>query len=358
MTILKRMLMSAFLPVLGTTTAFFALILLLVDLQPKVQSFVVHGVSAAQILSIAGLYIPTAIRYAVPIGLLFSITYTLGTIHARNELIAILGSGMGLRNFMSPLLLTGLIACPALLLFDEVIGTPALRSYNERYGEAVGRSLSLSNSNVTAINDGGQVVYRAEYYSDRDLVLRGLVIVEREADGRLASRVDAARAEWVVDRWMLYDVRRYRWNQTGGFLIQERFSKLIDNRMDGPDVFRDEAREVETMTIREGLAWVRTLRIAGLPYRSARTDVYSKVGYAITPLVVSVIVTAIGGLLRRNVLLARMLIALGGVAGYLILQMVAHILAKSAVISPILGVSLSALVSLVLGTALLQRVRT
>ena len=112
------------------------------------------------------------------------------------------------------------------------------------------------------------------------------------------------------------------------------------------------------MTIREGLAWVRTLRLAGLPYRSARTDVYSKIGYTITPLVVSVIATAVGGLLRRNVLLARMLIALGGVAGYLILQMVAHILAKSDVISPILGVSLSAVVFLVLGATLLQRVRT
>ena len=358
MNILQRMLMSAFLPVFTVATVAFGLILLLIDLQPKVQIFAAHGVSAGQILGIAGLYAPTAIRYAAPIALMFAITYTLGTIQARNELIAVLGAGMGLRTFMSPLLLAGLIACPAILLFDEVVGAPALSAYNERYREAVGQPLSLSISNVTVIDASGQRVYRAEYYNDRDLTLRGLIVVERGADGRLSSRTDAARAEWMGDHWLLYDVRRYRWDQTGDHLIQERFAELADDLIDSPDTFRDESREVEDMTIREGLAWVRMLRRAGLPYRSAQTDVYSKAGFAITPLVVSVISAAVGSLLRRNVLLARMLVALGGSAGYLVLQMVAHILAKSGIIPPLVGAFLSAIVFLLLGVTLLQRART
>jgi lipopolysaccharide export LptBFGC system permease protein LptF len=75
-------------------------------------------------------------------------------------------------------------------------------------------------------------------------------------------------------------------------------------------------------------------------------------------LVVSVIAAAVGGMLRRNVLLTSMLIALIGSVGYFVLQMVAHILAKNDVISPLLGASLSALVFLVLGGALLRRART
>ncbi len=358
MSILQRMLVRAFLPVFAVAAAFFVLILLLVDLYPKLSSFAANEVSIGQVFGIAGLYAPTAVRYAVPIGLLFAITYTLGTIQARNELIAVLGAGVGLRSFMSPLLLVGLIASPALLAFDEAVGTPALRAYNERYRAAIDQPLYLSNSDVTVMDDGGRRVYRADYYNDREGALRGLIVVERTRDGRLASRIDAARAEWMDDRWVLYDVRHYRWDETGERLIQEDFAELADHGIPGPDTFREESRDVADMTMREALAWVRTLRRAGLPYRSAQTDLYAKAGFALTPLVVSVIAAAVGGMLRRNVLLTSMLIALIGSVGYFVLQMVAHILAKNDVISPLLGASLSALVFLVLGGALLRRART
>lgn len=358
MTILQRMLVGAFLPVFAAAAAFFVLILLLVDLYPKLSSFAANDVSVVEIAGIAALYAPTAARFAVPIGLLFAITYTLGTIHARNELIAVLGAGVGLRSFMSPLLLVGLIASPALLAFDESVGTPALRAYNERYRAAVGQPLYLSNTDVTVMDGGGQRVYRADYYNDRDGALRGLVIVERTADGNLASRVDAARAEWRGDRWMLHDVRRYQWDATGERLIRESFAELADDRVPGPETFRQESRDVTDMSLREGWEWVQTLRRAGLPYRSAQTDLYAKAGFAMTPFVVSVIAAAVGGMLRRNVLLASMLIALIGSVGYFVLQMVARILARTDVISPLLGASLSAMVFLVLGAALLRRART
>ena len=358
MNILQRMLVRAFLPIFAVAAAFFVLILLLVELYPKLSSFASNELSAVQIAGIAALYAPTAARYAVPIGLLFAITYTLGTIQARNELIAVLGAGVGLRSFMSPLLLIGLIVSPALLAFDEGVGTPALRAYHERYRAAVGQPLYLSNADVTVMDGGGQRVYRADYYNDREGTMRGLMVVERTADGRLASRTDAARAEWLDDRWMLYDVRRYRWDAAGERLGQESFAELADLHVPGPQTFRTESRDVADMTLREGWAWVRTLRSAGLPYRSAQTDVYAKAGFAVTPFVVSVIAAAVGGMLRRNVLLASMLIALIGSVGYFVLQMVARILAKSDVLSPLLGASLSAMVFLALGAALLQRART
>ena len=358
MNILQRMLVRAFLPVFAVAAAFFVLILLLVDLYPKLSAFAANEVSMAQIAAIAALYAPTAARFAVPIGLLFAITYTLGTIQARNELIAVLGAGVGLRSFMSPLLLVGLIASPGLLAFDEGIGTPALRAYNERYRAAVGHPLFLNNTDVTVMDGGGRRVYRADYYNDREGALRGLTVVERTADGRLVSRTDAARAEWMDDRWMLYDVRHYRWDTAGERLIQESIAESSDHYAPGPDTFRQESRDVADMTLREGWAWVQTLRRAGLPYRSAQTDLYAKAGFAVTPFVVSVIAAAVGGMLRRNVLLASMLIALIGSVGYFVLQMVAHILAKTDVIPPLLGASLSAMVFLVLGAVLLWRART
>lgn len=358
MNILSRMLIRAVLPVFAAAAALFVMILLLVDLSAKLSSFTAYGVGIGRILRISWLYTPTAVRYAVPIALLFAITYTIGTIHARNELIAVLGAGVGLRRFISPLLLVGVIACPALLLFDEWVGVPALRTYHREYQAAVDRPVSLSNSDITVMDAGGRRVYRADYYDDREGTLNGLVVIERTADGRFVGRTDAVRAEWTAGRWVLYDVRRYRWDAGGQRLIRDDAAELTDERIAAPEAFREESREVAEMTLRDGLAWVETLRRTGRPYRSAQTDVYAKAGFAATPLVVSVIAAAVGGVLRRNVLLASMLIALGASVGYFVVQMVAHILAKSAVIPPLLGASLSAMIFLALGSALLRRART
>ena len=358
MSILQRMLLRAFLPVFAVATAFFALILQLVDLFPNLWRFTTNEVGIGQIARIAWLYVPTTLRYAMPIALLFAISYTLGMLYARNELIAVLGAGVSLRRFISPLLAVGLIACPALLLFDEEVGTWTLRAKNELFREALNQRVSLSNADVTVRSAGAGRVFRAEYYNDRDRTLSGLLVIDRSADGSLLSRTDAASAEWRGDRWVLSDVRRYRWDAAADRMAQEDLAELAIDGIDGPDTFRKESRDVAEMTLREGLVWVGTLRSAGLPYRAAQTDVYGKAAFAVTPLVVSLLASAAGGLLRRNVLLASMSIALGCSVGYFVVQMLAHILAKSGLMSPLLGASLAAIVFLLVGSALLQRART
>lgn len=358
MSILHRMLLQAFLPVFVVAIGFFALVLQLVDLFPNLWRFTTHGVGINQIMRIAWLYLPTTIRYAVPIALLFAITYTLGALYARNEMIAVLGIGMSLRRFVSPLFVVGLIAFPALLLFDEEVGTRALRSKNELFQSVVNQRISLSNADVTVMGASGGRVYRAEYYNDRDRSLSGLMVVDRTADGVLVSRIDAARASWRGDRWLLSDVRRYRLDHEVGRMVHEDFLELAIVGIDGPDTFRRESRDVSNMTLGEGFSWVKTLRNAGLPYRSAQTDLYSKAAFALTPIVVSLFASAAGGLLRRNVLLASMLISLGCAVGYFVVQMLSHILAKSGLISPLIGASAAVIIFLVLGLLLLQWART
>ena len=100
-------------------------------------------------------------------------------------------------------------------------------------------------------------MYRADYYNDREGALRGLTVVERTADGRLVSRTDAARAEWMDDRWMLYDVRHYRWDTAGERLIQESSAESSDHYAPGPDTFRQESRDVADMTLPRAV-WTST----------------------------------------------------------------------------------------------------
>lgn len=358
MRILTRMLLRAFLPVFVVAMGFFILILQLADLFPNMWRFTEHEVGIGRIIHLSWLYVPTTLRYGLPIALLFSITYTLGRLYAHNELIAILGIGVSLRRFISPLLVVGIVSCPALLLLEEEIGARTLRTKNELFREAVNQRMSFSNADVTVRSAAGDRVFRAEYYNDRDRTLSGLLVVDRSVNGDLLSRIDAAFAEWRVDRWVLSDVRRYLWDATAERMVQEDLFELAIRGTDGPDTFRRGALDVAEMTVREGLAWVQTLRSAGLSYRSAQTDVYGKMGFALTPLIVSLLAVAAGGLIRRNVLLASMLLALGCSVGYFVLNMVCHILAKSDLLSPLFGAFLAAMVFLLIGVTLLRRAHT
>ena len=358
MSSLHRMLLGGFFPVLILSIAFFSLILQLVDLFPHFWRFAIHNVGIDQIAQIAWLYVPTTIRFSLPIGLLFATTYTLGKLYTRNELIAVLGSGMSLRQFASPLLVIGFFACPLLLILDEEVGSRALRKKTELFQSVVKQRISLSNADVTVIGTDGNQVIHAEYYNDRERTLTGLMIMGRTEDGRFMSRIDAEQAVWIEDQWVLSGVRRYRWNPITNGMSQENILQLGLPGNNDPDTFRRGSRDVGNMSLREGFEWVKTLRKSGLPYRAVQTDIYGKAAFTVTPIVISLLAIAAGGLVKRNVLLGSMLIALGSTVSFFVVRMVFHILSKSDLIPPLFGASAAPIVFLIIGLVLLIRIRT
>ena len=108
------MILSSLLPVFAIAVLFFVLIIELADISPNLYRYLSSGVAPGVIARIALLYLPTCITYAVPIALLFSVAHTLGSCYARNELIAMFGSGVSLRRLVAPLILFGVLLSGAL----------------------------------------------------------------------------------------------------------------------------------------------------------------------------------------------------------------------------------------------------
>jgi len=82
---------------------FFILVLSLTDLLMNIWNYTSRAVPADQIAMIMLYYIPKTVWYAVPISMLFTTSYVLSDLSAKNELIAVFASGVSLFRFTAPI---------------------------------------------------------------------------------------------------------------------------------------------------------------------------------------------------------------------------------------------------------------
>jgi lipopolysaccharide export system permease protein len=354
---IHRMLLRSFLMLLAIALLFFVLLVEMFDLFSNLWRYMAQDTALPAILKIAWLYLPKCISYALAPALLFACSYALGLLYKNNELIAILGSGISLQRLLAPLLLLGLTLSAGSYWFEEAVVIDALRLKNQLYRSSVKLELPLSRTNVTVTSADGRIIYQADYYDDKKQSLNGVLILRRDEQGRFLERLDAERASWDGENWVLQNARRYSWD--GELLGEARLGQLDEGSLnEPPTTFRKSTRRVDEMGAEQARVFVTQLRRAGLPYREALTEYYRKYFVAFNPLIVLLIASGVGGRFRKNVLLLSLLVALLLSVVYYVGQMITLILAKNALIPPLAGASLSLLVFLAAGLVILRSART
>ncbi len=335
---LQRMVLKAFLPTFVLSIIFFVLLLQLVDIFAYIWRYINLGVPFLQIALVQWYYMPKCISFSLSPSLLFAVAFTLGTYYANNELIAVFGSGISLFRLVAPLLVFGIVVSIGSFFFEENFVIPTYTMKNTLSQDLLKQRQSLSNTDVTVLSEGGRLVYHAQYYNDAARVLRELIIVERDEDGRIVGRIDAEQAVWTGDGWELQDARIFSWVEDGEFLLEENQSRYTrPDIVENPDTFRKTVRNIGEMTSEEAALWVESLQKAGLPYREPLTEYYKRYSFAFTPLIVVFLSCAVGGRFKKNILLMSLLLSLVVSVLYYVSQMVSSLLAKSDILTPLLG---------------------
>lgn len=357
---LRGMLLRSFLPVFLIALVFFVLLLELIDQFGNLWRYASNGVGLGQIAVIALLYVPKCVSFALPIAFLFSISFTLGMLYTHNELVAVFGSGVSLTRFVRPFLVLGLLFSVGGFFLEDRLVIDTYRKKNEAYALAVKTVTTDSQMDVTIMSGDRRTVYRAQYYNDVKRELTGLLIVDRDAEGALERRVDAARAEWKDTRWVLHDCRVFRWDKESGTLSDERAGVIDDPRWSEPPLtFRKLTKKVEEMNRGDAEQYIATLRKAGVGVEGAQTDYYRKYSFACTPFVVAMIASSLGGAFKKNVLLMSLLSSLVISVVFYVFELVTALLAKgSLILTPFMGAWLPFLVFLFVGAFLFRMART
>nr|MDA3949816.1 LptF/LptG family permease [Spirochaeta sp.] len=312
------------------------------------------------------LFLPRAVTFSLPIAVLFAEAYAHGTLYSNNELIAVFGAGVPIWRFTAPLIIFGFILSIGLFFFQEYVVIDTFRQKNEQSRQMLNVSRSFSNTNVTIRSAGGQMIYSAEYYNDASEELSRILILERNQDGQFIERIDAERARWSEQDgiWHIENGTRYRLIDPDApvgeqEVISEPFTRLeVDRYTMPPQRFRRSGQTIDELRYDEAREWVFGLRDAGQAYRQPLTSYYSRFSFPLTPFIVVLLASGLGGRFRKNVLLMSLFVSLVASVVYYVTGMVAELLAGDAVLPPLVGAWLGVVLFTVGGIAILRTART
>ncbi|MFO7729391.1 MAG: LptF/LptG family permease [Spirochaetia bacterium] len=361
---LHFMLLRSFVPIFLISLLFFVLTLEMVDVFANLWRYLNNDASIKEILQVSLLYLPTSTIYALPPALLFAVSFTLGNLYARNELIAILGAGFSFVKLIVPLFVIGILLSLGYFLFHEALVIDTFARKNQLSRELLGQKVSYSNSDITVIGETNNNVYHADYYNDSAKTLSGLTVLQRGANSRFLSRIEAGWAEFELDSegegsWILHEVNEYKTTEAAEVVhtaherIDARFIEL------SPFHFQRKTKNVEELHYAEAREWIEALRKSGRSgYKAALTDYYKRFSFALTPFIVILISAAIGSRFKKNILLMSLMVSLILSVIYYVSDMILGLFAKQGIIEPVTGAWAAVLFFLAAGTILLKHAKT
>ncbi len=361
MRILTRFVLRHFLPIFLLALAFFVMIIQLVDLFGNLVRYLNLEIPLLQILRVQLLFLPRSISYALPIALLFAVAFTLGTFYSNNELIAVFGAGVPLYRFTAPIVALGILLSLGVFFFHEHLVIDTYRRKNELSRELLNITRTFSNTDITVRGPAGQVIYSAEYYNDTTQQLSRVTVVERDGEGVFQRRINASTGRWNGTNWVWENGTDYRVlnNSPREGITAEPFHRIDDDRFGlHPRSFRRVARDIDEMPLEEAREWVSALRNAGQPFRRPLTDYYNRFSFALTPFIVALLSSSMGGRFRKNILLMSLLVSLVVTVVYYVTGMITGLMAGNGLIPPIAGAWTGVVVFTVLGVVLFRTAKT
>lgn len=339
---------------------FFVVIIELVDLFSNINRYITYEVPYQDIAWIALLYIPKSISYSISPALLFSVTYTISEFYTKNELIMILNSGISYNRFITPLIVFGFIISITSFFFSDQIVTETFKQKNVYMDKVFGFSSSYSNSHPVVTDENTKTIYYAKYYDDKNMQLNSPIILKVDSDGSIISRIDSSKAFYDREKnvWELQEVVVYNVIKTPIEILY--FKTYIDPEFSiSPEKFRKLSSNIFEMKFSEAREYITSIKSRDMnAYLSGKADLYERISFSFTPLLVVLFSAAFGWKFKKNILLFSILLSLSVSVLYYIFEMVTILFAKQGILSPLIGAWAPLLVFLIIATFLLHNVRT
>jgi len=246
-----RYLLVRFLRIFCFAVLAFVMIYITVDIFEEIDNFIDHDAKLPSIVRYYVYSLPAALTYVIPVSLLLATVFSMGLLARRNELTALLASGISLHRIARPIFVVSLISAAFAVYFNDVIVAAANRRMNDtKRHDIEGRARIESDDKADFRYMGSDgLVYLASNYSHVNTTLYDLVI--QQFDGNtLVRRIDAKSARWKVDHWLLVAgyVRSF---EKGAERVQAFDTLTVPQMREKPEDFAAEEIDEENMTLAE-----------------------------------------------------------------------------------------------------------
>jgi lipopolysaccharide export system permease protein len=350
-----RYLLRQFVKFLVISVLAFVVIYITVDTFEEIDNFIDHE---AQIHDIVRYYIysiPFILTYVIPVSLLLGTVFSMGIMARRNEITALVASGVSLLRVAAPILVVSVLVSCFSAYFNDVVVANANRQKDDimHYDiEDHERSSPEVKENFHYLGEAG-FVYLASTYDQRTRSLYD-VVVQQFDNNTLKYRIDALEAAWENGTWVFYNGFKRSFGESGETV--ETFESLaVPEIRETPADFAKEEIDRENMKYGELRRYVERVRRSGGAVEKYLVDLYFKLSFPFAGSIFVLIGIAFASGKRKQSIASGFGVTLVVSFMYYGVLRVGQTLGHNGVIPPLLAAQLGNIIFLVIGVALVYR---
>ena len=285
MLIVHRHLVATYLRNFGAAMAASLVLFTVMDLLDHITSMVDNEATLSMAVRYYLYKAAWIVDTVLPIALLMSTLFTVGTMARYLELTALFASGRSLLQVTGPLLAVALLATLFSAAWREYVLPEAnVRRYRVWEVEIHKNPDRIRPTQHIAVRGPDDRLYVARRFDPNTGLLTGLRIVTRDG-AHVTERIDAARAEWDGEHWTLVEGSRRTFD--GETEQVTAFDRLTagDLRINPRSFYRNRIRR-EDMTIRQLLEYAELVEQTGGDPTETRVDIHYNLAWPLVNLIV------------------------------------------------------------------------
>ena len=281
MTLLDRYIIKKFFSIVFYVILAFIIIFIIVDLIENLDKFLSHDATFTQVGIYYFYYIPFIIILTLPVSMLLSSLFSLGSMAQYNELIAIKSSGVSLYRILLPVFVLALLISILSGLFGETLLPKANRARLDVYRYDIKKEtpkMKIARHQL-AVQDGeNRQIFMQFYETNRK---RGhKVNIIWVDNNKISKRLDARYMIWdeLKSQWRLENVTE-RIISDSSEQITHFDTLTYANSLITPEELVELDIQPEEMNYSELDRFVHKMLSLGADSRKWRVDLYMKISY-------------------------------------------------------------------------------
>jgi LPS export ABC transporter permease LptG len=357
--LLDRYLVREFLVFMGIGLAVAAALFVVIDLLQTLDRYLRVKPPLIFIVEHFVYRLPAALHDGLPVVMLVATIFLFLALSRYHELTAMKAAGISLYRVSAPILLMGLSVAVSAGLFQELF-LPRLNELGEEVDRVkirgqLPRHLQLRQR--LWLRSADTRFFRVELLNPGTNDMYGVTVLELDKQFRLVSRLDTRRAHWTPTGWELTDgaVREVVGSANVETIPFTATSLVMPEHI---EEFTRIQKPITSMSYWELRDYVTKLEAAGFQVKKYLVELYSKLSFPLVNLVMVLVAIPFALQSPRGGRLFGIGLAIGIMAGYLVVHYVALAFARADLLPPLLAAWTANVIFLGIGTSLFLRART
>jgi lipopolysaccharide export system permease protein len=300
MTVLDKYVLRRFIINLLISIGAFVIIFLVVDLIENIDKFIDRDAEISTVFYYYIYYIPYIINLTLPISMLLSCLFTLGSMSQHNEIVAQKSAGISLYRIFTPLFILAFLISIGAGLFSEFVvpWTNQERLDLYRYEIKKHPKNQGSKRNNIYLQDIANRKISIAFFNGKTNEAKKVSL--QYFDGRqLVKRTDAQTMRWYENSWVLHDVIERVFKDT--VVTTSKYDQLIQTDLKfKPENLLELQKKPEEMSYFELQRFIKEMTTIGAEVRKWIVELYLKISYPFANFIIILFGAPIAARKRRS----------------------------------------------------------